>query len=968
MSLEHLKRFLIKIDRKLGFALFYPAEKVIDKIEKKPKRKVKKSAEQIEKATEEKEIVKPVSKEKAEKIKKVFTKIDKKIGYPLLEKGMKYAKELKERVEKKERKSTFMERLKPTLNHVDKKIDSLLTKGVEITESVTEKKPGRGKAFRETLKGLDVIGDKITGKFKKVPKIDYFDIVTKKPKLTLFAVTVVVLLIGSQAIHLIGSIQGDIEVYLPPDDSSTETLDEIREDWSTDLIIIYVTVGENEEITSLPVLNEMSKVEETLNYNKTDYGENDSISYMLSISSIIKEINQSVFKGDYSIPDKERTELILSQLAGSEEIERLIKDTDGDGRNDSAVIMMGIPRGVNQIEVLNLAKNVAKNTTICSMTVTGQPAIMNAVQERTFMEFMRVVPLMFLLIALVLFFFHRTLKLVVIALLPMFYAILVSFGFLGMIKEYVVISPQIILIAPLLVAFGIGDALYISNRFAEEKIEDTRERTISSIKFIQKAIFLTSITTALGFASLMIGTLKPLFTLGFALAVGIIGCWVLSITLVPCLILILKYKKRYELKSWKGFGKVPINNRKKILAVALIFLIISLGVCLPNIRTSADYYVMAPQDEPSVIKMQEYSQRFEAGQAGMMLVRADVTSYNTLCTIEYIEEMISRTAPHTKTLSVVGVMKMMKVNTTVATEMLLGTIEEYNITLPDFIPDINITNVVIQYVKEQVMVESYWDLVVKAGAIPIIGGPELQSALIEEFYNRLSVEMRSIFINRDRTKTIVLVDMPVMPMDETRATLTKVDKVIDNYGTIPGGSTTHLTGMAAILVAVNDLTIENQFVTMLAALVMCFAVLALLLRPIKFAAVTIIPVCFAVMYEPLAFVGANVELSLITMMIASIVIGVGIDYSIHLTHGVMQRGLRLSSVSKTVESSGISFLEATTTEVAALSAALIIPIDSIRGFIIMIMIMLIVSMLAALIVLPAIYAIWIKEKRGVVVE
>ncbi|PJB21949.1 MAG: hypothetical protein CO114_02640, partial [Euryarchaeota archaeon CG_4_9_14_3_um_filter_38_12] len=354
---------------------------------------------------------------------------------------------------------------------------------------------------------------------------------------------------------------------------------------------------------------------------------------------------------------------------------------------------------------------------------------MNAVQERTFMEFMRVVPLMFLLIALVLFFFHRTLKLVVIALLPMFYAILVSFGFLGMIKEYVVISPQIILIAPLLVAFGIGDALYISNRFAEEKIEDTRERTISSIKFIQKAIFLTSITTALGFASLMIGTLKPLFTLGFALAVGIIGCWVLSITLVPCLILILKYKKRYELKSWKGFGKVPINNRKKILAVALIFLIISLGVCLPNIRTSADYYVMAPQDEPSVIKMQEYSQRFEAGQAGMMLVRADVTSYNTLCTIEYIEEMISRTAPHTKTLSVVGVMKMMKVNTTVATEMLLGTIEEYNITLPDFIPDINITNVVIQYVKEQVMVESYWDLVVKAGAIPIIGGPELQSAL-----------------------------------------------------------------------------------------------------------------------------------------------------------------------------------------------------------------------------------------------
>jgi predicted RND superfamily exporter protein len=266
------------------------------------------------------------------------------------------------------------------------------------------------------------------------------------------------------------------------------------------------------------------------------------------------------------------------------------------------------------------------------------------------------------------------------------------------------------------------------------------------------------------------------------------------------------------------------------------------------------------------------------------------------------------------------------------------------------------------------MVENYWDIVVRAGSIPIIGSPELQSALIEEFYNRLSIEMRSIFINRDRTKTIVLVDMPVMPVDETRATLTKVDRVIDNYGTISGGSTTHLTGMAAILVVVNDLTIENQFVTMLAALIMCFIVLALLFRSIKFAAVTIIPVCLVVMYEPLAFVSSDVELSLITMMIASIVIGVGIDYSIHLTHGIMQRGLRLSAVSKSVESSGISFLEATTTEVAALSAALIMPIDSVRGFIVMIMIMLVVSMLAALIILPSIYAIWIKEKRGVVVE
>ncbi len=842
-------------------------------------------------------------------------------------------------------------KIKDILSHVDKKLDSLLTKGVEITEGVTKKKPGGVKSFRKTLKGLDVIGDKITAKIKKRPKIGYFDAVTKRPKTTLFVMTVVVLLIGSQALSLIGNIQGDIEVYLPEDDPSTETLNEIREDWPTDLIIIYVTVGKNDDITDLPVLEEMSRIEETLDYNKTDYGEKDSISYVLSISSIIKEINQSVFNGNYSIPDKDTTDLILSQIAGSEEIERVMKDTNGDGKNDSAVIMMGMPRGANQTEVLDRAENAVKTSKLCSMTVTGQPAIMKAVQERTFVEFAKVVPLMFILLALVLFFFHRTFKLVVIALLPMFYAILITFGCLGMIKDYVVIAPQVILVAPLLVAFGIGDSLFISNRFAEEKIEDARERTVYSVKSVQRAIFLTSITTTLGFASLMIGTLKPLFTLGLALAIGIIVCWIMTVTLVPCLILILKYRKRYELKSWKGFGKIPVNNRKKILAVSLVFLIISLGLCLPNIKGSADYYVMAPQDEPAVTEMQKYSQKFEAGQAGMMLVRADVTNYNTLEGIEYIEYRINETAPNTKALSVVDIMKMVKVNRTTATGLLLGILEEYNITLPGF-GIVNIT----EYLAGQ-PIENYWDLVVTAGVF----GEKPQSLLIEQFYNSMSIEMQSIFINKDRTKTIVLIDMPVMPIDETRETLTKVDKAIDDWGGAIPGSTTHLTGMAAILVAVNDLTIQNQIVTMLAALVMCFAVLALLLKSIKFAAITIIPVCFVVMYEPIAFVGANVELSLITMMIASIIIGVGIDYSIHLTHGVMQRGLRLSSVSKSVESSGISFLEATTTEVVALSAALIVPIASVRSFIIMIMIMLVVSMLAALIILPAIYAIWIKE-------
>lgn len=856
---------------------------------------------------------------------------------------------------------SVIRKLRDIFKQIDRKLDIRLTKYVKATEGIVEE--GKPRAFRKFIKGLDVLGDKLTAQARKIPKINYFRLVTKKPFVTLIIVTLFTLILTYPALGLIGNIQSDIEVYLPPGEPSTEILNEVREDWPTDLIIVCVSVEKGEDITDLSILQEMSRIEETLDYNKTDRGKNDSIFYVLSISTIIKELNQTVFKGNYSIPDEERTQLILSQISGAEELERLIRDTDGDGKNDSAVILMGVPRGADQAAIVSKAESVVKTANLSSMSITGQPAIMQAVQKRTVTEFMKILPLLFIFMTLVLFFFHRTLKLVVIALLPMLYTIGITFGFLGLIRDYVVVAPQVILVAPLLVAFAIADSIYIANRFAEEKVENTRERAIKSVRFVLIAIFLTSVTTSVAFLSLTIGALKPLFTIGLALAFGIIAAWLMTITLVPCLIILLNYRKRYKLKTWKGFGKAPVNNRKKIIVVATLILLISLVFCLPNIETSADYYLMAPQDEPSVIQMQEYSRKFEAGQPGMVLIRGvSMSEYSTLRSIEELEKMIKDEAPQTKTLSIVDLMKMVKLHRTMVWELILESevIEAINETIGlGYIYQLQ--QLLEPYLEEE---RSYWWVISEA---PVISwSSRAQSVLITEFYDSMSQELSSMFLNEERTRTLVFVDMPVMPIDETRETIRGVNSATESSG--PKG-TSNLAGMATVLVAANDLTITNQFITMGVALILCFICLAILFRSVKFAGITMLPIIFVVAYEPLAFVGADVELSLITMMIAAIIIGVGVDFCIHLTHHVRQRGLSLASVSESTEAGGISFLEAAITEVVALSAALIIPIASVRGFIIMVMIMLLLSLGVALFILPALYAIWVKERtKGVIIE
>ncbi|MDI6707590.1 MAG: MMPL family transporter [Candidatus Thermoplasmatota archaeon] len=864
-----------------------------------------------------------------------------------------------------------LKKLRAVFKKADEKLDKELTRYIKSAEGIVEAKPGKPsmERFGKFIKALDTIGDRLTAKLSKIPKLDYFRLTTAKPLATAIIVTIISLLLSYPALGLIGSIQSDVEIYLPPGEPSTQILDEVRKDWPTDLIIICVSVDKGQDITDLPVLQEMSAVEEFLDYNKTDRGKNDSVFYVFSISTLVKELNQTVWKGNYSIPDEERTELILSQIGGSPELSRLIRDTDGDGMNDSAVILLGIPREADHPAIIAKAENAAKTATLSRMVVTGQPTILQAVQRRTVTEFIKILPLLFIAIAIVLFFFHRTFKLVVVALLPMLYSIGITFGFVGLIKDYVVVAPQIILIAPLLVAFAIADSIYIANRFAEEKGADSRERVIKSTKFVTVAIFLTSITTTSGFLSLTIGTLKPLFTIGLALGVGIIVAFITTVTLVPPLIILLNYRKRYILKQWRRFGDIPVNNRKKIIAIALVILITSLFFCLPAIKTSADYYLMAPQDEPSVIQMQDYSRKFEAGQPGLLLVTAKADEYTTLSTIDLLQYHMNRTVPRVKTLSIVNIMKMVKINRATITQFVNESqIIEWLSSLFPLLP----VEALWAYYNSTLGAQlaenrTYWWLVSEAPLISLV--PKAQKALIRIFYDAMGAEMKSMLINEYETRTLILVEMPVMDVASTRDNITEVNDAVYNYGTIQNGRTSQLAGMATVLVAANDLTITNQLITMIIAIILCFVCLAVMLKSLKYASITILPIILVVAYEPIAFIGANVELSLITMMIASIIIGVGIDFCIHLTHNIRQRGLSLEKVSESTSAVGVSFLEAAATEMAALSAALIVPIASVRSFIIMIIVMLFVSLCVALFLLPAFYAVWAKEKvKGVVIE
>ena len=57
----------------------------------------------------------------------------------------------------------------------------------------------------------------------------------------------------------------------------------------------------------------------------------------------------------------------------------------------------------------------------------------------------------------------------------------------------------------------------------------------------------------------------------------------------------------------------------------LVFIFISGFWGQENVEENIDLLGMAPEDEPSVITMKEYSKDFNAGQVGMILIEGDIS-------------------------------------------------------------------------------------------------------------------------------------------------------------------------------------------------------------------------------------------------------------------------------------------------------------------------------------------------------
>ncbi len=142
-------------------------------------------------------------------------------------------------------------------------------------------------------------------------------------------------------------------------------------------------------------------------------------------------------------------------------------------------------------------------------------------------------------IIIYIFVVFRNLRTVFFILLPVFVGSIWTLGIMDMFELKLNMANLVIL--PLILGIGVVNGIHITHRYREEKDKNA----VVLGKSTGQAVVLSSLTTMIGFGSMMVADHYGVFSLGLVLTLGVFCCLVASVTFLPALL------KLSAEKNWK---------------------------------------------------------------------------------------------------------------------------------------------------------------------------------------------------------------------------------------------------------------------------------------------------------------------------------------------------------------------------------------------------------------------------------
>jgi uncharacterized protein len=221
---------------------------------------------------------------------------------------------------------------------------------------------------------------------------------------------------------------------------------------------------------------------------------------------------------------------------------------------------------------------------------SGSVMLSDAFFESSAKDISTLTPLMFLMIAVIVFFFTRTISATFATLIVVIFSITTTMGMGGWFGMY--LTPPSSLFINIIMTLAIADSIHVISTFVQglKKGLDKREAIIESLSSNFLSMLLTCFTTVIGFLSMNSSDSPPFRDLGNLTAMGMIAAFLFSITTLPALLIILPVRiRKMATEEFKRanylerIGEFAIAKNRGIVIGSFVVVLLSVFFVFKNV-------------------------------------------------------------------------------------------------------------------------------------------------------------------------------------------------------------------------------------------------------------------------------------------------------------------------------------------------------------------------------------------------
>ncbi len=422
----------------------------------------------------------------------------------------------------------------------------------------------------------------------------------------------------------------------------------------------------------------------------------------------------------------------------------------------------------------------------------------------------------------------KSTRITLLSVIPAVLAAIFTLGIIGWISGK--LSIITVTIPVFVTVLGSAGGLHFMTHYVEYlQKKQKKEALIETLKTVGTPLIMTVLTTITGFLSMTIINSYPIKEMGVYAAIGIFMSGFSTIVFLPLFCYFTKKinYRLYEKKSRTAFFLRKTHGNFSIIIALIIFIFFIPGILLLQTNFNLlSLYKSNTDIKKNIEKIQEINK-------GAIPVFINYSSEEDLLSHDFAK-------------------KIMHIQNEIENRDLITS----SISFYDLLSTVN----KMAYNLENAQYPT------------------------NTFIARILFSL--IYGNIEATENFILLEegtgrFAVFPKDFSSKTLNEIESLINSYS--PDNTQLNIVGIPFLMHEMNNQIIPEQLKSIILAAILVFFMILITQKSIKIAFFSIIPITITLvaLFGMMGYTG--IDLSIITSMMASLTIGVGIDYAIHFS-------------------------------------------------------------------------------------